>query len=76
LSTEIDIRKQADPEAIRRRVEELIRNFEAELLSGELRTKVLALIPIFHGLRELGKAVMPVKYDSSAKDRILCYFQK
>jgi len=36
-----------DPEAFRLRLEPLIKNFEAELLSGELRSKVLALIPIF-----------------------------
>jgi len=76
LSTETDIRNHPDPEVLRSKVEELIRNFRTELQSGELRAKVLALIPIFHGLRRLGKAVVPVKYDSSARDRILYYFQK
>jgi hypothetical protein len=37
--------KQGDPEAVRRKLEGLIRNFEAELQSGELRPKVLALVP-------------------------------
>ena len=68
--------KQTDPEAIRRRVENLIRNFEAELRSGELRPKVLALVPIFHGLRDLGKALIPAKYAAAARDRILYYFRK
>jgi hypothetical protein len=36
-------RKDADPEAIRRKVEELIRNFDIELRTGELRPKVLGL---------------------------------
>lgn len=68
--------KQADPEAVRRKVEELIRNFETELRTGELRPKVLALVPIFHGLRDLGKALIPSKYASAARDRVLYYFRK
>jgi len=67
---------QADPEAVRRRIEGLIKNFEAELRSGELRPKVLALIPIFQGLRDLGKALIPAEYASAARDRILYYFRK
>ena len=37
------IAKLADPEAVRQKVEKLIKNFEVELRSGELRPKVLAL---------------------------------
>lgn len=69
-------RKQVDPEVVRRRVEELIRNFESELRTEDLRPKVLALVPIFHGLRDLGKALIPSKYASAARDRILYYFRK
>lgn len=69
-------RKQVDPEVVRRRVEELIRNFESELRTEDLRSKVLALVPIFHGLRDLGKALIPSKYASAARDRILYYFRK
>lgn len=47
----------SDPEVLRQKVAKLIENFEAELRSGELRPKVLALIPIFHGLR--GPGLMP-----------------
>jgi hypothetical protein len=65
-----------DSEIIRKKVEALIRNFEAELRSGELRIKVLALVPIFHGLRDLGKTLIPTEYTSSATDRILYYFCK
>lgn len=68
--------KQADPETARRAVADLIENFEAELRSGELRSKVLALIPIFHKLRDLGKALIPSEAASAAKDRILYYFCK
>jgi len=65
-----------DPEAVRQKVAKLIANFEAELRSGELRQKVLALIPIFHGLRDIGKALIPAEYASAARDRILYYFRQ
>jgi hypothetical protein len=68
--------RQNDPEAVRQKVAKLIENFEVELRSGELRPKVLALVPIFHGLRDLGKALIPVEYASAARDRILYYFRK
>jgi hypothetical protein len=67
---------QVDAEAVRHRIEGLIKNFETELRSGELRPKVLALIPIFQGLRDLGKALIPAEYASAARDRILYYFRK
>lgn len=60
----------------RRHVEELIRNFEAHLRTGELRPKVLALIPIFHGLRDLGRSLIPHDLASAARDRILFYFRQ
>lgn len=66
----------SDPEAIRRKVAKLIANFEAELQSGDLRPKVLALIPIFRGLRDIGKALIPAEYASAARDRILYYFRQ
>ena len=65
-----------DPEAVRQKVAKLIANFEAELQSGELRPKVLALIPIFHGLRDMGKALIPAEYAAAARDRILYYFRQ
>ncbi len=76
MTSESMKRKQVDPETVRRKVEGLIRNFEAELRSGELRTKVLALVPVFQGLRNLGKALIPAEYASAARDRILYYFRK
>jgi hypothetical protein len=69
-------RRQVDPEVVRRRVEELIANFESELQTEELRPKVLALVPIFQKLRDLGKALIPSEYASAARDRILYYFRK
>jgi len=76
MTTEKNERKQVDPEVFRRRVEELIRNFESELQTENLRPKVLALVPIYHSLRDLGKALIPSEYASAARDRILYYFRK
>lgn len=76
MTNEEKKRKQADPEAIRHKVERLIRNFEAELQSGDLRSKVLSLVPVFHELRRLGKTLIPGEYASAARDRILYYFRK
>ena len=63
-----------DPEALRRRIVRLFRNFEEELRSGDLRDKVLALIPVFHALRNLGKSLIPRTDATSARERILYYF--
>lgn len=68
--------KKTDPETIRLKVAKFIENFEVELQTGELRRKVLALVPVFHGLRDLGKALIPAEYASAARDRILYYFRK
>jgi hypothetical protein len=76
MKNESKKRKQLNPETIRQKVERLIRNFERELKSGELRAKVLALVPIFHGLRDLGKTLIPAEYAFAARDRILYYFRK
>ncbi|MBE0448946.1 MAG: HNH endonuclease, partial [Actinobacteria bacterium] len=69
--------ERTDPEYFRAEVETLIKNFEHELSSDSLRSKVLALVPVFHSLRDLGKALLPHGNDtSSARDRILFYFRK
>ena len=67
--------KATDPEELRQKVEILIKEFKTELQSGGLRPKVLALIPIFKSLRNLGKSLIPEKYQSAARDRILQYFR-
>lgn len=64
------------PEVIRCQLEELIHNFKKHLRADNLREKVLALVPIFHGLRNLGKALIPGEAASAARSRILYYFQK
>lgn len=69
-----NIPEQADPEVIRCQLETLIANYEQELRSGELRAKVLALVPVFHTLRRLGQSLLPIEYASAARERILYYF--
>ncbi len=63
-------------EKIRKKLQGLIINFEQELESENLREKVLALIPCFNHLRELGKSLIPAKVAKSARDRMLHYFLK
>lgn len=61
---------------IRKEVAGLIDNFEAELKGGDLRRKVLALVPVFRRLRYLGKSLIPEHIASAARDRIRYYFLK
>lgn len=65
-----------NPEDIRKKLQDLIINFERELESESLRGKVLALVPCFKYLRDLGKSLIPVEVAKSARDRILHYFRK
>jgi hypothetical protein len=69
-------KKELDSESIRKELKLLIDNFENELQTKDLRTKVKSLIPIFHNLRKLGKSLISKADASSARDRILFYFQK
>lgn len=65
-----------DTEAIRKQIKLLIDNFELELQKKDLRKKVLALVPIFHSLRDLGKSLISNTDAVSARARILFYFRK
>ncbi len=56
-------------EEIRRQLQELLINFEHELSSGDLRRKVLALVPCFHHLRDLGKSLISLEQDRDAAHR-------
>lgn len=69
-------KRELDSESIRRKVKSLIDNFEAELNGKDLRRKVLSLVPVFHQLRELGKSLLNKEDVSSARDRIIFYFNK
>jgi len=62
-------------EATRLKIATLIADFEHELQKGNLRTRVLALIPVFHQLRHLGSSLIPAEGKNAARDRIIRYFQ-
>jgi len=63
-------------ELIRQEIAKLITNFELELAGKDLRKKVLALVPVFRNLKELGKSLIPKEMARAARDRILHYFLK
>jgi hypothetical protein len=63
-------------EKTRKELHDLIVNFEQELTTGNLRSKVLLLIPCFQKLRKLGESLIPREAARSARDRMLFYFQK
>ena len=54
---------------------EILAAFEKTLPDKDIRKKVLALIPAFKKLRDLGSALIPQKFVASARERILAYFQ-
>jgi len=64
------------PEKVRLEILELLENFRKKLKNPDLRTKVLALVPAFHLLRDLGSSLIPQQEASAARERILLYFRK
>jgi hypothetical protein len=68
--------KQDDLELIRGKLLTLLVNFKQELKSPDLRTKVQALVPAFHLLRDLGSSLITNEEASSVRDRILFYLRK
>jgi 5-methylcytosine-specific restriction endonuclease McrA len=67
--------KQSDPELFRKKLADLIENFTAELKTGDLRSKVLSLVPAFHLLRDLGSSLISDKVPA-AIERIIFYLKK
>jgi hypothetical protein len=68
--------KQGELETIRARLLDLLINFKKEAQSPNLRAKVIALIPAYHLLRDLGSSLIPSEKAASARDRILFYLRK
>ena len=64
------------PEKIRGEIISLLSDFEQQLKNTDLRAKVLALVPAFHLLRDMGSSLIAKEEASSARDRILAYFRK
>ena len=65
--------RQEDPEFLRKELLVLIQNFEDELKKGDLRNKVISLVPAHHLLRDLGSSLIPRASAKSARDRIERY---
>ena len=63
-------------EEIRQQLEDLVSGFKSHLHENDLRSKVLALIPVFRSLRTLGKSLIPKNLAAAAIERILYYFRK
>lgn len=68
--------EESQIEELRKEFKSLIINFELELKQEDLRQKVLALIPIFKSLQQIGKKLIPSNEVTSARSRILYYFKK
>ena len=61
------------PENLRKELIDLLTNFSVELQKEDLRLKVVALVPAFHKLRDLGSSLIPRSEAASARDRIIAY---
>ena len=68
--------KPGDPDNLRRRLIELLRDFEQRLEDNDLREQVRALVPAVHLLRDLGSSLIPKEIASSGIERILHYFKR
>lgn len=58
------------------RIKTLLDNFLTKIDEDDLRDQVRSLTPVFQSLRGLGKGLIPPEFASSARDRILVYFQR
>ncbi len=68
--------KQNDPEILQKKLIDLLTHFSDELKKEDLRPKVVALVPAFHTLRDLGSSLIPKEIAPSARDRILAYLRQ
>lgn len=64
------------PEELRQSLVELLTNFAEELKKEDLREKVVALVPAFHKLRDLGSSLIPQSEAASARERIIAYLKQ
>ncbi|WP_051208383.1 HNH endonuclease [Saccharospirillum impatiens] len=68
--------KRNDPEILRKKLVDLLVDFEKKLLEQNLRDQVRALIPANHQLRDLGSSLVKDENADSARDRVLSYLRK
>ena len=64
------------PEELRSQLVALLIDFADKLQHDDLRAKVVALVPAFRKLRDLGSSLIPMSDASSARSRILAYLLK
>lgn len=57
-------------------VKRLLDTFLERLEHGDLRQQVISLVPVVHGLRDLGSGLVAGEDINSARDRILAYLRK
>ena len=69
-------RSEDSLEKLRRELAELLEDFKAELKGGDIRAKVLALIPAYRKLRDLGSSLIPRIEGGSARERIIAYLRR
>ncbi len=65
-----------DSETLLQSLVELLTNFAEELKHSDLRPKVIALLPAYHQLRDLGSSLIPKSEAPSARDRIIAYLRQ
>jgi len=53
---------------------DILKEFEKKSISGDLRGRVIALVPAFDAIREIGKSLVTDGLQKSARDRLLAYF--
>jgi|tagenome__1003787_1003787.scaffolds.fasta_scaffold20933192_3 hypothetical protein len=68
--------KRGDPEKLRNELIAILTNFKTQLAEGDLRKKVLSLIPAFENLADLGGSVTPEEDGNSGFDRLLNYLKR
>jgi hypothetical protein len=65
-----------ESELLRQSLVDLLGNFASDLQKEDLRAKVVALVPAFQKLRDLGRSLIPQSDVDSGRDRILAYLRR
>lgn len=68
--------QRKDPDQLRQKLIELLKDFEQKLSEDNLREQVKALIPANYCLRDIGSSLITDVQAESARDRILSYLRK
>lgn len=63
-----------ETESLQRQVIDLLQHFDANT-DADLRSQVLALVPVWQAMSKLGSSLLPREVRSAARERLLYYFQ-